>query len=73
MRAGILKPEEHFIRDEPYYEPVENEIEIFDAAYRNQLLMLLKDPTGCGTRQSRSVRFNQYMARSPCITRKLTA
>ena len=48
MRAGTLKPEEHFIHDEPYYERVANEVEIFDAAYRNQLPVLLKGPTGCG-------------------------
>ena len=47
MRAGALKPEEHFIHDEPYCEGVANEVEIFAAAYRNQLPMLRKGPTGC--------------------------
>ena len=66
MRAGTLKPEEHFIHDEPYYESVANEVEIFDAAYRNQLPVLLKGPTGCG-----KTRFVEHMAwrlKRPLIT-----
>ncbi len=42
VRAGTLKPEEHFIHDEPYSKRVANEVEIFDAAYRNQLPVLLR-------------------------------
>ena len=66
MRAGTLKPEEHFIHNEPYYERVANEVEIFDAAYRNQLPVLLKGPTGCG-----KTRFIEHMAwrlKRPLIT-----
>ena len=57
MRAGTLKLEEHLIHHEPYYERVANEVEIFDAAYRNQLPVLLKGPTGCG-----KTRFVEHMA-----------
>jgi len=42
---------------EPYYEPVADEIEIFEAAYRNRLPVLLKGPTGCG-----KTRFMEHMA-----------
>lgn len=52
-----LKPEEYFITDEPYYEPVGNEIEVFEAAYQNALPVLLKGPTGCG-----KTRFMEHMA-----------
>jgi len=52
-----MAPEEHFIREEPYYEPVGQEIGIFEAAYRNKLPILLKGPTGCG-----KTRFMEYMA-----------
>jgi len=65
-QARVLKPEENFIDKEPYYEPVANEIEIFDAAYRNRLPVLLKGPTGCG-----KTRFMEYMAwrlKRPLIT-----
>jgi len=41
----------------PFYAPAGNEIEVFDAAYRQQLPMLLKGPTGCG-----KTRFVSHMA-----------
>ena len=66
MTAQVLKPEEYFITDEPYYEPVGNEIEVFEAAYANQLPVLLKGPTGCG-----KTRFMEHMAwrlKRPLIT-----
>jgi nitric oxide reductase NorQ protein len=66
MTAQVLKPEEYFITDEPYYEPVGNEITVFEAAYRNQLPVLLKGPTGCG-----KTRFMEHMAwrlKRPLIT-----
>ena len=37
LQAHTLAPEEHYIRSQPYYEPVGNEIAIFEAAYRNRL------------------------------------
>jgi nitric oxide reductase NorQ protein len=57
VQARVLKPEEYFIEQEPYYQPVGNEIEVFEAAYRNCLPVLLKGPTGCG-----KTRFMEYMA-----------
>lgn len=62
----VLKPEEYFINEEPYYEPVSNEVEIFEAAYSNKLPILLKGPTGCG-----KTRFTEHMAwrlKRPLIT-----
>ncbi len=50
-------PEAHYILSEPYYEPLGDEIVIFEAAYRNALPILLKGPTGCG-----KTRFMEYMA-----------
>jgi len=64
--SKTLKVEEYIITEEPYYEPVGNEIEIFEAAYRNKLPVMLKGPTGCG-----KTRFMQYMAwklQRPLIT-----
>lgn len=66
MRAKALKPEEYFIETEPYYESVGDEIEVFEAAYRNGLPILLKGPTGCG-----KTRFMEHMAwrlKRPLIT-----
>jgi len=66
MQAQVIKPEEHFITREPYYEPVGDEIAVFTAAYRQKLPVLLKGPTGCG-----KTRFMEHMAwqlKRPLIT-----
>lgn len=66
MTARTLDPADHLIENEPYYEPVGNEIAIFEAAYRNRLPILLKGPTGCG-----KTRFMEHMAwrlKRPLIT-----
>lgn len=58
--------DEYRIEDEPYYQPTGDEIELFEAAYHNQLPVLLKGPTGCG-----KTRFMEYMAwrlKRPLIT-----
>jgi len=57
MQSKALKPEEYFIKDEPYYQPVGEEIAVFQAAYNQALPILLKGPTGCG-----KTRFMEYMA-----------
>ncbi len=65
-QAKALKPEEHFITDEPYYEPIGSEIDVFLAAYKQQIPILLKGPTGCG-----KTRFMEHMAwrlKKPLIT-----
>lgn len=66
VNARVLKSEEYVIRDEPYYEPISKEIPLFEAAYHNQLPVLLKGPTGCG-----KTRFMEHMAwrlKRPLIT-----
>lgn len=57
MDAHSIIPEEHYIRQEPYYEPSGGEVTIFQAAYANKLPVLLKGPTGCG-----KTRFMEHMA-----------
>jgi nitric oxide reductase NorQ protein len=62
----VLTPEDHVIAEEPYYEPVGDEIAVFEAAYAKGLPILLKGPTGCG-----KTRFMEYMAwrlKRPLIT-----
>ncbi len=52
--------------EQPYYEPQGKEIALFEAAYTNQIPILLKGPTGCG-----KTRFMEHMAwrlRRPLIT-----
>ncbi len=66
MKAQALKLEEYYIRDEPYYEPVGDEIAVFEAAYGNQLPVLLKGPTGCG--KSRFMEHMAWRLKRPLIT-----
>jgi nitric oxide reductase NorQ protein len=62
----VVETEERLIVDEPFYAAVGDEIAVFEAAYNNQLPVLLKGPTGCG-----KTRFMEYMAwrlKRPLIT-----
>lgn len=66
MDARVVRPEAHLIGKEPYYEAVNDEIALFEAAYESQIPVLLKGPTGCG-----KTRFMEYMAwrlKRPLIT-----
>jgi nitric oxide reductase NorQ protein len=49
--------EEFVIEEEPFYVPSSDEVEIFEAAYRQHVPVLLKGPTGTG-----KTRFVEYMA-----------
>ena len=49
--------EEFLVRSEPYYRKVNDELELFTAAYNQHIPVLLKGPTGCG-----KTRFVEYMA-----------
>ena len=49
--------EEYVLREEPFYIPVSDEVELFEAAYGRKIPVLLKGPTGCG-----KTRFIEYMA-----------
>ena len=57
MQSPQSPTESHFITQQPYYEPVGNEIGIFESAWRNKLAISLRGPTGCG-----KTRFMEYMA-----------
>ena len=57
QHARVLTPEEYIFEKEPYYEPVGEEISVFEAAWKNGLPVLLKGPTGCG-----KTRFMEHMA-----------
>jgi nitric oxide reductase NorQ protein len=49
--------EQFLIKERPFYRPVGNEVELFDAAYAARMPVMLKGPTGCG-----KTRFIEYMA-----------
>lgn len=61
--ADITK---YLVHDEPFYLPVQDEVALFEAAYTNQLPVMLKGPTGCG--KSRFVQHMAYRLKRPLIT-----
>jgi nitric oxide reductase NorQ protein len=50
----------------PFYLPVGREVELFEAAYRHRLPVLLKGPTGCG--KTRFIRFMAWRLQRPLVT-----
>lgn len=63
MKEAIVKPgheanmQDYRIEQEPFYLPVQDEVELFQIAYESKLPLMLKGPTGCG-----KTRFLSYMA-----------
>ena len=45
------------VPEQPYYRPVADEVELYEAAYSVRMPMMLKGPTGCG-----KTRFVEHMA-----------
>ena len=65
-RARAADAEARLIDREPYYEPLGDEIALFEAAYASGIPALLKGPTGCG-----KTRFIEHMAwrlKRPLVT-----
>jgi nitric oxide reductase NorQ protein len=56
----------YWIREEPYYLPVADEVALFEAAYAARLPVMLKGPTGCG--KTRFVQYMTWRLRKPLIT-----
>lgn len=60
--SAVPRVQDHPLADwmvtrEPWYQPVGDEVQAFEAAFRDRLPLLLKGPTGCG-----KTRFVEYMA-----------
>jgi len=49
--------EEYRAAEEPFYVPISDEVQLFEAAFGQQIPVLLKGPTGCG-----KTRFIEHMA-----------
>jgi len=65
-RKEAIAIEDYLISSEPFYAPVSEEIQTFEAAYDLRLPVMLKGPTGCG-----KTRFLEYMAwkiKCPLVT-----
>ena len=61
-----LAVEKYKVTNEPYYLPIKQEVELFEAAYAARLPVMLKGPTGCG--KTRFVEYMAYKMNRPLIT-----
>ena len=58
--------EQYKISQEPFYQPLEDEIELYEAAYAARLPVMVKGPTGCG--KSRFIEHMAWKLGKPLIT-----
>jgi len=66
ITESIVDHDQYIIKDEPYYEPVGKEIELYESAYEVRMPMMIKGPTGCG--KSRFVEYMAWKLGKPLIT-----
>ena len=58
--------EQYRVHKEPYYQAQGREVQLYEAAYRNRLPVMVKGPTGCG--KSRFVEYMAWKLGKPLIT-----
>lgn len=58
--------EQYCVTEEPYYRPIADEVELFEAAYSVRMPMMLKGPTGCG--KTRFIEYMSWKLGKPLIT-----
>ncbi len=61
-----INPDAFKITEQPYYRPVADEVELYEAAYSTRMPVMLKGPTGCG--KSRFVEYMAWKLGRPLIT-----
>lgn len=66
MSEHAIDVQQYLIANEPYYSPVADEVELYEAAYTVRMPMMLKGPTGCG--KSRFVEYMAWKLKRPLIT-----
>ncbi len=64
--TNVNLAEQYLIKEEPFYCPVADEVETYEAAYAARMPMMLKGPTGCG--KSRFVEYMAWKLGRPLIT-----
>ncbi|RMD70353.1 MAG: CbbQ/NirQ/NorQ/GpvN family protein [Gammaproteobacteria bacterium] len=58
--------QQYTIKQAPYYRPVADEVELYEAAYAPRMPLMIKGPTGCG--KSRFVEYMAWKLGRPLIT-----
>jgi len=66
VTENVVDGEQYKVAEEPYYEPVGNEIGLYESAYAVRMPMMIKGPTGCG--KSRFVEHMAWKLGKPLIT-----
>ncbi|MDA8077416.1 MAG: CbbQ/NirQ/NorQ/GpvN family protein [Nitrospiraceae bacterium] len=66
QKAVETEMQEYRISGEPFYLPIQDEVELFKIAYEDKLPLMLKGPTGCG--KTRFLGFMAYKMNLPLIT-----
>ncbi len=61
-----VNKDDFLIKEKPYYRPVADEVERYQAAYGVRMPVMLKGPTGCG--KSRFVEYMAWKLQKPLIT-----
>lgn len=58
--------DQYLINAEPFYQPIADEIALYEAAYAERLPVMVKGPTGCG--KSRFIEYMAWKLKKPLIT-----
>lgn len=58
--------DQYLVHEEPFYQSIANEVELYEAAYQERLPVMVKGPTGCG--KSRFVEYMAWKLKKPLIT-----
>jgi nitric oxide reductase NorQ protein len=58
--------QDYKVTQEPFYLPIQDEVDLFRIAYENHLPLMLKGPTGCG--KTRFLSYMAYKMGQPLIT-----
>ena len=61
-----IDTEQYTIKDEPFYQPQDDEVALYTAAYAARLPVMVKGPTGCG--KSRFIEYMAWRLGKPLIT-----
>ena len=58
--------DQYRVTEAPYYRPVSDEVDLYQAAYQARMPVMLKGPTGCG--KSRFVEYMAWQLQRPLVT-----
>jgi nitric oxide reductase NorQ protein len=66
LQTEATEQQQYRVAQQPYYQPMRDEVETFQAAYQVRMPVMLKGPTGCG--KSRFVEHMAWILNKPLIT-----